>query len=485
MSSKIMIVTGEASGDLHGANLVRSLKSKNSDLQFCGMGGSELASLGVEIIFDAAKVSVVGFFEVFSHLKDIWHAQRLLRQRLATDPPDLLILIDLPDFNLLLAKKAKKLGIPVFYYISPQLWAWRSGRVKTIKARVDKIGVILPFEEEFFRERGVEAYYVGHPLLDTVKTGVTKTQFCKLHDISDKARCIGLFPGSRKREVSSLLPIFLSAAKSLQDNSPDKIIFFIPKASTIGSHEFDAAGLPGYQQNLDIRIIEDNRYDMMAACDAVVTASGTVTLELAILEVPMIVVYKLSPLTYQLGKRLVKVDFFSLVNLIAGYAAVPELLQHEVTAGKIAEELSAITTQPARMQEMKQALKEVKDKLGESGASEKAATVALQMLAPISIMEDDFSDTAAPVALEINGVLDLHPFSPKDLKTLIPDYLEECRKKGIMEIKIIHGKGIGNIRRSVHALLDRNPLVADYRQAELQSGSWGATIVILKVSSQP
>jgi lipid-A-disaccharide synthase len=383
----------------------------------------------------------------------------------------------------LLAKKAKKLGIPVFYYISPQLWAWRSGRVKTIKARVDKIGVILPFEEEFFRKRGVEAQYVGHPLLDTVKNEATREQFCKLHNISDKTRCIGLFPGSRKREVSSLLPIFLSAAASLQEDSPDKIVFFIPKASTIGRQEFEAAGLRMYQQHLDIRIIEDNRYDMMAACDAVVTASGTVTLELAILEVPMIVVYKLSPLTYQLGKRLVKVDFFSLVNLIAGYAAVPELLQHEVTADKIAAELSALTTQPARMQKMKRALKEVRDKLGERGASEKAAIVALEMLASVSV-EDDFNETAAPVALEINGILDLHPFSPKDLKTLIPDYLEECRKKGIVEIKIIHGKGIGNIRRSVHALLDRNPLVADYRQAELQSGSWGATIVTLKVSSQ-
>ena len=485
MSAKIMIVTGEASGDLHGANLVRSLQSRNSELQFCGMGGSELAALGVEILFDAAKVSVVGFFEVFFHLKDIWHAQRILRHKLVTDPPDLLILIDLPDFNLLLAKKAKKLGIPVFYYISPQVWAWRSGRVKTIKARVDKIGVIYPFEEEFFRKRGVEAHYVGHPLLDTVKTSTTREQFCKLQNITPGVRCIGLFPGSRKREVSSLLPIFLAAAELLQKNSPEKIIFFIPRASTIGNQEFEAAGLHSYQQHLDIRIIEDNRYDMMAACDAVVTASGTVTLELAILEVPMIVVYKLSPLTYQLGKRLVKIDFFSLVNLIAGYAAVPELLQHEVTAEKIAAELSAITTRPVRMQEMKQALKEVRDKLGESGASEKAATVALQMLAPIPVIEDDFNETSSPVALEINGILDLHPFSPKDLKTLIPDYLEECRKKGIGEIKIIHGKGIGNIRRSVHALLDRNPLVADYRQAELQSGSWGATIVTLKVSSQP
>ncbi|TKB27393.1 lipid-A-disaccharide synthase [Desulfopila sp. IMCC35006] len=380
MNRKIMIVTGEASGDLHGANLVKALRLHQPELQFCGMGGPELAALGMEILYDAAKVSVVGVFEVFVHLKDIWLAQRALRKRLTEDPPDLVILIDLPDFNLLLAKKAKKLGIPVFYYISPQLWAWRSGRVKTIKARVDRLGVILPFEEEFYHQRGVEAVYVGHPLLDTVTTSTTREQYLKLHNIPPDTRCIGLFPGSRKREISSLLPIFLRAAASLQKNSAEKIVFFIPRASTIGIQEFTAAGLDKYQQTLDIRIIEQDRYDMMAACDAVVTASGTVTLELAILQVPMIVVYKLAPLTYRLGKLLVKIDHFSLVNLIAGYAAVPELLQHEVTAIGIASELSAITTLPARKNKMKQALKEVRDKLGEQGASAKAAAVALQML---------------------------------------------------------------------------------------------------------
>lgn len=375
-----MIVTGEASGDLHGANLVKALRFKQPGLQFCGMGGPELAALGVEILYDAAKVSVVGVFEVFFHLKDIWLAQRALRRRLMEDPPDLLILIDLPDFNLLLAKKAKKLGVPVFYYISPQLWAWRSGRVKTIKARVDKLGVILPFEEEFYRLRGVAATYVGHPLLDTVKISTPREQFLQLHNIPPDNRIIGLFPGSRKREISSLLPILLGAADILQQNFSEKIVFFIPRASTIGSAEFAAAGLDKYRQLLDIRIIEEDRYTMMAACDAVVTASGTVTLELAILEVPMIVVYKLAPLTYYLGKLLVNVDFFSLVNLIAGYAAVPELLQHEVTAPTIAAELSAIITVPARKYKIQQALKEVREKLGESGASEKVAAVALQML---------------------------------------------------------------------------------------------------------
>jgi len=380
MSRKIMIVTGEASGDLHGSNLVKALRSKEPNLQVCGMGGPELAALGVEILYDAAKVSVVGFFEVFSHLKDIWLAQRVLRRRLAIDPPDLLILIDLPDFNLMLAKKAKKLGIPVFYYISPQLWAWRSGRVKTMKARVDKIGVILPFEEDFFRKRGVAAQYVGHPLLDTVQTTLTREQFCHFHGISFDTPCVGLLPGSRKREVSSLLPIFLSAAELLQKKTSEKIVFFIPRDSTFNMEEFEAAGLNQYRQHLDIRIIEEERYNMMGACDAVVTASGTVTLELAILEVPMIVVYKLAELSYQLGKRLVKIDFFSLVNLIAGYAAVPELLQHEVKAEKIATELFAMTTVPVRKQTMKQALKEVKNKLGGRVASEKAVKAALQLM---------------------------------------------------------------------------------------------------------
>lgn len=380
MSDKIMIVTGEASGDLHGANLVKALRSKNPRLQFYGMGGTELAAVGVEILYDAAKVSVVGVFEVFSHLKDIWLAQRVLRRRLIDDTPDLLILIDLPDFNLLLAKKAKKLGIPVFYYISPQLWAWRSGRVKTIKERVDKLGVILPFEEEFYKKRGVEAQYVGHPLLDTVKAEATREEFCRLHGIASDTQCIGLFPGSRKREVSALLPIFFRAAEILQHKSQDRIVFFIPRASTIGKEQFSAAGLHIYQQQLDIRIIDENRYNMMAACDAVVTASGTVTLELAILGVPMIVVYRLAPLTYQLGKLLVKIDFFSLVNLIAGYEAVPELLQHAVTAEKISAELTAILTLPGRKDQIQQALKEVRNKLGGSGASDKAATAALQLM---------------------------------------------------------------------------------------------------------
>ena len=375
-----MIVTGEASGDLHGANLLRALRGKIPDLQVCGMGGCELAAMGVDILYDAAKISVVGISEVFVHLRDILSAQRILRRHMEVCRPDLLILIDLPDFNLLLAKKAKKLGIPVFYYISPQVWAWRSGRIKTLRDRVDKIGVILPFEEEFYRRHNVDAEYVGHPLLDTVTTTCTKEQFYQQQHIPDDALCVGLLPGSRKREIQSLLPDFLAAARILQNTISEKLVFLIPQASTITPEDLEDAGIDLAGKYLDFRIIKENRYDMMAACAAVVAASGTVTLELAILEVPMVVAYKLSPITYFLGKLIVKIDNFSLVNLIAGYRAVPEMLQAEVTPKKIAEELSQLLLHSENSQRMKDSLRDVKIKLGSPGASEKAANVALHLM---------------------------------------------------------------------------------------------------------
>jgi len=374
MSQKnIMIVTGEASGDLHGANLVRALRAKRTDLTFCGMGGPDLESLGVEILFDAHKVAVVGIIEVFSHLKE---------KRMVSDPPDLLIIIDLPDFNLILAKKAKRLGIPVFYYIAPQVWAWRSGRVRTIKKRVDKLGVILPFEESFFKERGLDAEYVGHPLLDTVHVSLSREVFYTKHGINGDQRCIGLLPGSRKNEINALLPHFLDAALLLQERQKqtNTIVFLIPQASTISRKDLDEAGLNLYQDRLNIKVIAGDRYNMMSVCDGAVAASGTVTLELAVLGIPMVVVYKLADITYRLARLLVKLDHFSLVNLIAGKTAVAELLQHEVTAGNIAEKLQDIIANPEKRKETLAALADVRVKLGEKGASVKAAAVVLQLL---------------------------------------------------------------------------------------------------------
>ncbi len=382
VSKNIMIVTGEASGDLHGANLVRAIRAQRSDISFCGMGGTELESLGVEILCDADKVSVVGLTEVFSHLKDIFAALSVLKRRMIADPPDLLVIIDLPDFNLILAKKAKKLGIPVFYYIAPQVWAWRSGRVRTIKKRVDKLGVILPFEEDYFKQRGVDTEYVGHPLLDTVKTTSTRDKFFQKYNIRPDQRCIGLLPGSRKKEIRALLPCFLDAALLLQEKhkESDSLVFLIPQASTIKKEDLEEAGLILYKDRLDLRVIEDDRYNMMSVCEGAVAASGTVTLELAIQGIPMVVVYKLTAITHFFARLLVKLDHFSLVNLIAGKSAVSELLQHEVTPVNITKELSDIINNQEQRNQILTDLKEVRIRLGEKGASEKAANVVLELL---------------------------------------------------------------------------------------------------------
>jgi len=377
-----MIMAGEASGDLHGAKLVRAMQEVRPELCFSGMGGDGLVSAGVNVLFEAKKISVVGLAEVFSHLPDILAARKILRTALKDQRPDLLILIDFPDFNLMLAKYAKNLGIPVFYYISPQVWAWRSGRVKTIAARVDRIGVILPFEEDFFRNRGLAADYVGHPLLDSVKKTCSREEFCRAQNIDPEHLCIGLLPGSRRREISSLLPILLETAKGLQAEKQQKMVFLIPLASTISEEEIRENGLEEFGADHDIRIIKEDRYDMMAACDAAVVVSGTVTLELALLDTPMVVIYKVSPWTYRIGRLLVNKELinFSLVNLIGGKEIVPELLQDEVNPERIQKELTSILFDEERRTSMQQGLESVRQKMGQAGASAKAAKLALSLL---------------------------------------------------------------------------------------------------------
>ncbi|MBA3007938.1 MAG: lipid-A-disaccharide synthase [Proteobacteria bacterium] len=378
---KIMIIAGEASGDLHGARLVQAMQAQDPGLLFCGMGSREMTAAGVEILFDAARIAVVGLAEVFTHFPDIIRALKILKKRMREDPPDLLILIDFPDFNLMLAKKAKKLGIPVFYYISPQVWAWRTGRVKTIGRLVDTIGVILPFEEPFYRSRGVTAHYVGHPLLDSVKVSSDRDTFCQRYNINPEHKLIGLLPGSRKKEISALLPDFLAAAKRLLRKYDHEFVFLLPVASTVSEEELWNNGLGDYSELINFRLIREDRYDMMAACDAVVAASGTVTLELAILGIPMVVVYRVSPHTYFIGRLLVRhMQFFSLVNLIAERGVVTELLQDDVQPGKIEAELARLLFDDKAGSEMRLGLAEIRSKLGNPGASRQAATLAFKLL---------------------------------------------------------------------------------------------------------
>jgi len=385
MSNEVMIVTGEASGDLHGAKLITSMQVLDPNLTFCGMGGRELEKAGAEILFEAAKIAVVGLVEVVSHLKDILSAQITLRRRLTQTRPKLLILIDFPDFNLLLARKAKHLGIPVFYYVSPQVWAWRSGRVRTIARLVDKIGVILPFEEQFYRSRGVNAHYVGHPLLDSVHRTFSRDQFCQIHNIDSRKKLIGVLPGSRIIEVKRLLPVFLEASRLIQQKSEEGLIFLVPRASTITEQTLLDFGVENYRAQLEIRLISDNQYDLMAACDVAIAASGTVTLELLLLNTPMIAAYKLSPRTYQFGKYLIKVRYFSLVNLIADDDIVPELLQDEANPVRIASEIYRLLYNQEARNQMQKGFDHVREQLGQPGASQRAARLAL------SVIEEDES----------------------------------------------------------------------------------------------
>ena len=377
-----MIVTGEASGDMHGARLVRSMLDRNPALNFCGMGGDELTRAGVEILYDAAKLAVVGLTEVISHLGDILAARKALIQRMKSNPPDLLILLDYPDFNLLLAARAKKLGIPIFYYISPQVWAWRKGRTKKIGRLADRIGVILPFEKDFYAGYGVTVDFVGHPLMDGVQTTMTREDFFERQGIAADKTTIGLLPGSRSKEIRNLLPDFLEAAKRLSDTIDKRCTFLLPRASTVPLSLLMENGLAEYEKQLDIRVIDKNRYDLMGACTAVVAASGTVTLELAILGIPTVVTYRVSPRTYRLGRLLVRnVEFFSLVNLIGGRRIIPELLQDEVTPQAIADQLAPLLQDQQSRREVLMGLKEVRERLGKPGASDRAADIALEMLA--------------------------------------------------------------------------------------------------------
>ena len=371
-----MIVAGEASGDLHGANLAREILALDPQAMLYGMGDGSMASAGVEILQDIDNLAVMGLVEVLGRLKDVRLAMRRLTDQFAKRPPDLLILIDYPGFNLILAKKAKQFNIPVLYYISPKVWAWREGRVKQIKQFVDRMAVILPFEKEYFSQHGIPVDYVGNPLLDSVQTKYSKKEFCELHDINPASTLVGLMPGSRRTEITRLLPLYLQVAGRLSV-AIKNIVFLLPLAPTLTVRDLENSGLQ--ESNVDLRIVSKDHYDMMSACDAAMAASGTLTLELAILNVPMVVSYKVSPISYQLGRRFIKVQFASLVNLIAGREVVRELLQNEATPENIYQEMLRLLKDGEIQRNMKLQLTEVTDQLGGPGASSRTAKLALEM----------------------------------------------------------------------------------------------------------
>jgi lipid-A-disaccharide synthase len=372
----IMIVAGEASGDLHGSNLVRAMRDRDPSLVFYGVGGVRLEAAGVQLIAHAADMAVVGLTEVISKLRMILGVMRRLKTFLKTRRPDLLILIDYPDFNLPLAKAAKKKGIKVFYYISPQVWAWRKGRIDQIRRTVDKMAVILPFEADLYHQAQVDATFVGHPLLDAVKTRYGRKEAMARFGLRDGHKTIGLLPGSRRGEVEKLLPIMLQTAQLLKSRMAH-IQFILPLADTL-EPAFVSAILHAY--DVDVTAIAGEIYDVIAVADVAIVASGTATLETALLETPMIIIYKISPLSYLLGRIFVHVDHIGLVNIIAGKTVAPEFIQHEAAPERLAETLCNMMGDEERMASIKTDLSKIKDKLGKPGAAERAAALACGML---------------------------------------------------------------------------------------------------------
>lgn len=376
IKTRIMIVAGEASGDIYGADLARKAYKLDPSLTFFGIGGARMREAGVETLVDSSDMAVVGVVEVIKHFDVIASAFKKLKTILLASPPVLLILIDYPGFNLRLAKVAKKAGVKVLYYISPQIWAWRQGRVKKIARLVDHMAVILPFEAPFYEKAGVPVSFVGHPMLDMVQVTVERDQAAASFGLDPAQKIVGLFPGSRRNEIERLLPVIIHSAQLLKLRFPD-IQFILPLASTLKEEDI----LPHLQAaGIAATVTRERIHDMIRACNAVVSVSGTVTLEIALVGTPMVIIYKLSPLTYQLAKRLVKVDAIGLCNIVAGEIAVRELIQDDANPENITAEITRILDDPDYDAAIRSKLVTVRQKLGKGGASANVAALIPKLI---------------------------------------------------------------------------------------------------------
>lgn len=371
----IVLSAGEASGDMHAAALVEAILNENEPVVCSGMGGGLMAQAGVNRVVGIEKTGVVGLWEVLSHGKSVVEAYRKLGAHLRESRPDLFIPVDYPDFNLRMSARARALGIPVIYYISPQLWAWRSGRVREIKKNVDRMIVILPFEQEWYRAHGLDVDYVGHPLVDTLAERPSRKDARTAFEIPGDQLLITFMPGSRKSEIRVLYPVIRRTAELIHDRYPNAV-FTLLLAPTLTIQDLREAG---YADDL-IGIRASGHRAFLSASDLVITASGTATIEAALSRVPMIVIYKVAPLTYWIGKKIIRTPHIGMVNLIAGKRIVPELIQDQATPQKIARETLHIIGDPAKQAEIIAALDQVRKKLGPPGAPQRAARSILDFL---------------------------------------------------------------------------------------------------------
>jgi lipid-A-disaccharide synthase len=383
-----MISAGEASGDQHAAALFRELQKLMPGVEGIGMGGSAMREAGIELCFDSSGIGVIGLAEIARHYGEIRGALKLMQKTACERKPDLLICVDYKEFNFRLAKAAKACGVKVLFYVSPQVWAWRPGRVKSYGRIIDHMAVIFPFELPFYEAYGVPATYVGHTLAGKVKPSMSRSEALKKYGLTDSSAnaqnnggsrpVIGLLPGSRANEIKRLMPVILESARRLSLEFP-AARFLLFQAASVEDAAISAklAGVAG----LDLQVIRGQDYDALQCCDTVITVSGTATLEIALLGIPMVIVYRLAPLSYWLGRLLVKVPFIGLPNILAGKGIVREFIQHEATPANIAGEIARILQDSIYSESQRQALLTIRDKLGDRNGSAVLARLAADMLA--------------------------------------------------------------------------------------------------------
>jgi len=363
---RLLISCGEPSGEFYAAELVAELRKRHPDLEAFGLGGDRLAATNVRLLAHLRDLAVVGLVEVLSHLRRLKRLFDSVVAEAARTRPDVAVLIDYPDFNLRLARELKKLGIPVVYYVSPQLWAWRRGRIKDVKRDVAKMLVIFPFEEQIYRDAGVPVAFVGHPLIDHVMPPLDRPAVAARLGLAAERPVIALLPGSRNKEVGFNLPPMLEAAKILRERRPE-LQFVLAAAPHLRAGAFQDAAAAG------VIVKEGVTREVLSSARVAIVASGTATVETALTLTPMVVVYRLSALTYALGKPLVSVSNYAMVNLIAGRVVAPELIQGDFTAGRVTEETLRVLDDGDERSEMLRGLAEVRDKLGKGGATVHAA----------------------------------------------------------------------------------------------------------------
>jgi lipid-A-disaccharide synthase len=369
-----MLSCGEASGDLYAGALIAALREREPGIEVFGLGGDRVQAAGGRLVGDFRGLAVTGLLEAVRILPDSYAMYRRLVQSARDARPDVLVLIDFPDFNFRLMAAVKRLGVPVVYYVSPQLWAWRPGRMQTMKALVDRVLPIFPFEEGLYRAEGIDVEFVGHPLVELARVRESRDELVRRLDLDPSRPIVALLPGSRPNELHRIVPVLAAAVPRIA-SAVVGTQFLVARAPNLPTSNF----LPFHASGAPVRVVESATDDVIAASDAVITASGTATIQTALHDKPMVVVYRLSPVTYKLGKPLVRVSMFSMVNLVAGDRVVPELIQDDCTPERVAAETVDLLTKPERVADMKEQLAVVRQRLGGVGASARAAAAILDV----------------------------------------------------------------------------------------------------------